>query len=297
MTALPELRVTQNFLNNLSLVDRLIRLAGIGRQDLVIDIGAGEGALTGQLALHCRRVIAIEKDAHLCGRLRERCASLPNVVVVPGDFLQYRLPRRPYKVFASIPFNLTSAIIHKLTNAEYPPEDAFLVLQKEAAMAWLGEPRQTMRAVLLKPWYEMEVVHHFRRSDFKPAPGVEVVLFHLRSREAPGIPRLHRQIFRDFIIYCFTSWNPTLKDALTDLIPSSRFSSFARETSAWLELPPSAVCFEGWLRLFIAFLSCSTPKGVKKITGSEERWNAQQARLNKVHRTRAAERIAKKSPR
>jgi len=74
-------------------------------------------------------------------------------------FLDYRLPRKPYKVFANIPFNITTAIVIRLTMAQYPPEDAYLAMQKEAAEKFLGKPHESLYAVLLKPWFEVEMVH------------------------------------------------------------------------------------------------------------------------------------------
>ena len=69
------------------------------------------------------------------------------------------MPRKPYKVFANIPFNITTAIVIRLTMAQYPPEDAYLAMQKEAAEKFLGKPHESLYAVLLKPWFEVEMVH------------------------------------------------------------------------------------------------------------------------------------------
>ncbi len=85
-------------------------------------------------------------------------------------------------MFASIPFNITTAIVTRLTTASCPPDDTYLVVQREAANKFLGKPRESLYAVLLKPWFELDIVHLFRRSDFVPTPHVDVVMLRLRKR-------------------------------------------------------------------------------------------------------------------
>src|SRR5436309_11709430 len=115
----------QNFLKDPCLVASLLERCTIGHDDVVYEIGAGKGMITEQLALRCKQVVAIEKDARLSALLLEKFADRPNVTIHEGDFLHYRLPRKPYKVFANIPFNITTAIVTKLTATDSPPEEAY----------------------------------------------------------------------------------------------------------------------------------------------------------------------------
>src|SRR6476661_8608143 len=127
---------SQNFLRDPALVASLLDKCDIGVGDVVYEIGPGKGILTEQLALRCKQVVAIEKDPDLADLLWRRFAGWPHVTIHQGDFLEYLLPRhRPYKVVANIPFNVTAAIVHKLTMAERPPVDAYLTMQREAAEA------------------------------------------------------------------------------------------------------------------------------------------------------------------
>jgi 23S rRNA (adenine-N6)-dimethyltransferase len=90
-------------------------------------------------------VVAIEKDPVLVPPLRHRFAGMPHVRIREADFLEVALPRAPYKVFANIPFNITTAIVTKLIGASCPPDDAYLVVQKEAAARFAGLPRESLR--------------------------------------------------------------------------------------------------------------------------------------------------------
>jgi 23S rRNA (adenine-N6)-dimethyltransferase len=98
---------SQNYLKDTRLVDALIEKSSINGSDVVYEIGPGKGIITKQLARYCKKVMAVEKDPRLIELLMQKFAQKPGVTIREGDFLQYRLPCKPYKVFANIPFNIT----------------------------------------------------------------------------------------------------------------------------------------------------------------------------------------------
>src|SRR5260221_10337250 len=97
---------------------------------MLYKIGPGKGIITKCFARRCKQVVAIENDPQLVAALRRRCANTPNLTIHEGDFLQFRLPNVHYKVFANIPFNISAAIVTKLTTSACPPDDTYLVVQK-----------------------------------------------------------------------------------------------------------------------------------------------------------------------
>src|SRR5205809_456852 len=125
--------LSQHFLWNRQLVDRLVRASSISPHDLVLEIGPGRGLLTQVLLQIAASVMAVELDDQLYRSLRKKLGHCPNLVLVQGDWLTMRLPQAPYKVFSNIPFRRTADIIRKLLNSDTPPTDCYLVLQAEAA--------------------------------------------------------------------------------------------------------------------------------------------------------------------
>src|ERR1043165_8941649 len=94
----------QNFLKDERLVARLVSLRSIDPEDVRYEIGPGLGIITAELARYAKKVIAIERDPALVSRLRLRFSCVPNVEIVAGDFLRYRIRLGTgYKVFASVP--------------------------------------------------------------------------------------------------------------------------------------------------------------------------------------------------
>jgi len=196
--------LSRDFLWNRALVDRLVRASSLSHNDLVLEIGPGRGIITRALLQAPRRVIAVGVDPRLCAELR-RCLPDPRLELMSADFLCCPLPREPYKVFASIPYRITSEILRKLLLAPNPPADCALVVQREAAEKFIVQPRvNTMAAVLHHPWWEIRVTHTFARADFRPAPRVDSVLLCLTRREQPLLaPRL-APAYRDYVAFCFT---------------------------------------------------------------------------------------------
>ncbi|HLQ28027.1 MAG TPA: 23S ribosomal RNA methyltransferase Erm [Ktedonobacteraceae bacterium] len=277
---------SQNFLKDPYLVALLLDRCNIGYDDVVYEIGPGKGIITEQLALHCKQVVAIEKDPRLSTVLLQKFAGMPNVTIHEADFLHYRLPRKPYKVFANIPFNITKALVTRLTAAEYPPEDAYLAMQKEAAAMFLGKPHESLCSVLLKPWFEVEIVHRFRRKDFVPEPRVDVVMLRLRKRGPPLVNCLDRQCFRDFVVYGFTTCRPTQGCILKGIFTGLQLKHIRRELGFDLDATPTSITFEQWLNVFEYFKNVGNEQTMHAILGSEKRLIRQQKRLQKVHRTR-----------
>jgi 23S rRNA (adenine-N6)-dimethyltransferase len=278
---------SQNFLRSTRLVDRLLDRSGIGADDLVIEVGPGRGVITERLAARCRQVLAVEQDLVLVEELRAQLAHAVNVALFAGDFLSFPLPLTAYKVFANIPFNITAAIVGKLTSGTSPPTDAYLAVQREAAARFMGTPHETLVAVLLKPWFEPTVVHHFRPADFVPRPGVAVVLLRLRRREAPLVSSRDAALFGDFTAYAFTAWLPTVREALARILPRQLVADIERAAGVSLACRPSELSFSAWISLAEIFRNLAGER-VAVVEGARARLERQQIQLQKVHRTRAS---------
>lgn len=227
--------LSQNFFSNRELISKLIRGSSISPSDTVLEIGSGSGIITQELLKITPRVIAIEKD--------------PRFTSHPQDFLTTRLPARPYKVFANIPFSITGDIIRKLLQSSHPPSDCYLIVQSEAASKFIIGPVNTMAALLYYPWWDVSVGHKFNRSDFQPAPKVDAVLIHINPRLAPLVPVSKKTAYFDFIAYNFVH-NPHAK-----FIPTSQ-----------------------WLSKF--------KHSRQNVSGTYTKLLREQSRLQKIHRTR-----------
>jgi len=282
--------LSQNLLHDSRLVASLLDRFDLGSESVVYEIGPGKGIITEQLARRYRRVVAIEKDPRLSHRLLQRFSDCPNVTIHTGDFLRFRLPRSPYSVFANIPFNITSAIVTRLIAADRPPGEAYLTMQREAAEMYLGYPRESLRTILIKPWFETKIVHRFNRSDFIPAPRVDVVMLRLRKRGPPLVSNADRQCFRDFVVYTFTHWQSEQGGLFPGIFTERQLKYIVRELRINPERTPTTLSLEQWLSVFNYLKTVGDARTLRAISGSEMILMGQQKRLQKIHRTRAGRR-------
>ena len=137
------IRLAQNFFRDRQLVGAIVGASSIRPQDIVYEVGPGTGIVTRELARHAGRVVAVEKDPVLAARLRRRFRRTGNVRIVAGDFTRSRLPAHRYRVFANLPFNITALVVKRILFGGNPPDEAHLVVQKEAAERFSGRPAGT----------------------------------------------------------------------------------------------------------------------------------------------------------
>lgn len=116
---------------------RLVGQAGVGPGDLVLDIGAGDGALTAPLLAAGARVVAFELHAGRAAGLRSRFAD-QRLTVVQADAADLRLPRQPFHVVANPPFGITTSLLRRLLHPSSQLLRADLVLPQWAVMRWAG---------------------------------------------------------------------------------------------------------------------------------------------------------------
>mgnify|MGYP006266612703 CR=1 FL=1 len=111
-------RLGQHFLADASWRARIRRSLCVEPDDVWLEIGAGHGEMTREIARSARRVVAVELDAPLVERLRELAEELPNVCVVAGDVLELDLQKAAgaarFRVFGSLPYYITSPILRRL---------------------------------------------------------------------------------------------------------------------------------------------------------------------------------------
>lgn len=177
--------LSQHFLKSPRLALILIGHSNLKKRDTVVEIGAGSGVITSALAHRVHRVIAIEPDHTTALKLRTNLTkrNINNVEIIEQDFLNYKLPSTPYKVFSNPPFHLSSKIIHKLIEANNSPEAFYLILQKQFALKLLNTDRHYTSQLGLKliQEYQTKIRLPLKPTDFTPPPAVPTVLFEAKK--------------------------------------------------------------------------------------------------------------------
>jgi len=175
----------------------LVSDARLTRDDLVVDLGAGTGRLTAELAQAARRVVAVELDRDLTARLHGRWA---NVEIVEDDAREVELPREPFRVVANLPFAGTNEILrHLLDDPRVPLVRADLVVQWGVAVKRALPWPSTVNGVVWGAWYSTRVARRLPRNAFAPPPSVDAAVLVFERRPAPLVPIELASGYRRFV--------------------------------------------------------------------------------------------------
>lgn len=178
----------------------LVRNTGVTRGDLVVEIGAGTGVLTNELAQRAGRVLAIELDPALVRRLRSRFADVNAVRIVECDALDVRLPDEPFRVVANVPFAHTTPFLRKLLDdPEAPLLRADLIVQWGTAVKRCSQRPSTLLTMSWAPWFELTITRRLPPPSFRPPPSVDAAVMTVTRRPDPLLDVRARGSFVRFL--------------------------------------------------------------------------------------------------
>lgn len=278
---------SQNFLHSKKLVVKLIERSNINKNDIIIEIGPGKGIITKELSIKSKKVYGIEYDLHLYKKLKHMFSDIKNVEIIYENFLEFELPEKyKYKIFSSIPFNITAEILLKITSCSNPPKDTYIIIQEEAARKYAGNPynNECMRSLLLKPYFDFEIIYKLKNTDFTPIPKVNSVLLHIKKRENILINQNEAELYRDFIAYVFSSSGKSIKERCKYIFSHKQLKRLSQDIGFQTTDSPVNLSFEQWLRIFQYFIVGVSIDKQRLVYNSYSRHLNEQKKIDKVHR-------------
>lgn len=277
-----DIKYTQNFYNNTSKISKLLSSIGIKENDIVLDVGAGKGVLTNELEKYCKNVIAYELDPSYYEILKHTFHDRKNILLVNEDFTQVHLPKKPFKVFANIPFSLTADIVNKITSDESQLSEAYLFVQKESGDRFVGKPRNTQIATILSYRFNIEIIDSFQRGDFKPIPNVDIVLLKIVRKKNIDSEYL---LFKDFVTYVFNQTEKDVSVSLKKLFTFNQLKYIKEELKQRNYTVPSDIPKEYFLKIFQYFKTNGLDYR-NKVIGYFRMHVFQHSKREKINRTR-----------
>jgi len=186
----PKRRFGQNFLVDKTVSERIVTAVNPQRDEVILEIGPGQGALTARLTERAARVVAIEFDRDLLPLLRTQFASSPNFELVAADALTSNYceiirPAASARVVANLPYNIGTAILQRLIEQRRCLTDMTLMLQREVVKRITAAPGSSARgflSVFVEAYCEIEKLFEVGPQAFRPAPKVWSAVVHLRTR-------------------------------------------------------------------------------------------------------------------
>lgn len=206
----------QNFLTDRNICRKIVQSAGIEKNDRVLEIGPGFGALTRAILEVVPKFLTVEKDRVLAAFIHK---EFPTVEVIEGDFLKINLSdlaaEGPLKIMGNIPYSITSPILFKLLNNRKYIVSETLMMQHEVAQRLVAKPNTKeygILAVQLQTFCKVSYLFKVNRKVFRPKPEVDSAVVSIIPRTSPI--KGNQNEFRRFVRNAFGQRRKTLQNNL-----------------------------------------------------------------------------------
>lgn len=212
----------QNFLVDANILRKIVRAADLRKSDIVLEVGAGLGALTSALAEKAGRVVSVEADRGLASVLAEVLAGKDNVEIVFDDILKVRVEEvvpsngHTAKVVANLPYYITTPVLFHLLEAKINWEVLVFLIQKEVAERVVSAPGSKAYgalSVMVQHQAEAEIMGVIPPTVFLPRPKVYSAILRLKPKKN-SYPKEVEQVFRILVKAAFGQRRKNLYNSL-----------------------------------------------------------------------------------
>lgn len=220
----------QNFLIDENVVEKIVREAGVTKDDFVLEIGPGIGTMTQILCEQAREVVAVEIDQKLIPILTEDTLKwYDNVTVINQDILKLDIVKlakernggKPIKVVANLPYYITTPIIMGLFESHVPLESITIMVQKEVAdRMQVGPGTKDYGALSLAVQYyaKPQIVLNVPASCFMPRPNVDSAVIRLQRYEQPPVSVNNEKLMFQMIRASFNQRRKTMTNSVCNAL-------------------------------------------------------------------------------
>ncbi len=191
----------QHFILSEKALAQMISAAEIKKNDIIIEIGPGLGALTQELVKTKSKIIAVEKDPLMINILKETMTNYKNVKIIEADARKISIPdididRYSHKIVANLPYNVATFLIHKWLEEKKSPELMVLMVQKEVAQRICSKPpHMNLLAVSIQFYADAKIIDYVPAGAFWPKPKVDSAIIKIIPKKSPLTPAQSHAFF------------------------------------------------------------------------------------------------------
>lgn len=214
----------QNFLTDPSVAQLMVESLNVEKDDQIIEIGSGTGALTKSLASICTsqnaHLTAVEFDIDLIPILKSKITENEFVKIINANILNllddFKVPENTYlKIIGSLPYNITSPLLHRLIKTEPMPKTCVFLIQKEVAQKICKQiPDSNYLSVFVQTFYKTEILKIVDKNLFSPVPKVDGAVIKL-VRKPSDVLTLDISRYEKFLHHAFSNPRKMLNKVFT----------------------------------------------------------------------------------
>ncbi|RJP28906.1 MAG: ribosomal RNA small subunit methyltransferase A [Candidatus Omnitrophota bacterium] len=254
----PKKKLGQNFLVNQGIRKKIIQACSFSPDDIVIEIGAGQGQMTGLISDMVKKVFAFEIDQDLVKVLEDKFKGKKNIDIINKDFLKADLDTiigklgRRVKVFGNIPYYITTPIIEKLILSRKLISYLYITAQKEFCDRVVAKPGSKVYGRLscfVQYFAEAKELFKISKGSFYPVPKIDSAFLSIKFRGEPGLAPEQEMTFLKLIEAAFGQRRKKIKNTVKNIIFPEDLLRFSTDYSVSLELRPEALTVEDFKNL------------------------------------------------
>lgn len=256
---------SQNLLHDKAAIRAYLGAVG-SPQVAAVEIGAGDGRLTVELAGIVPRLTAVELDPVFAHKLRRRTCELGNVYVLEHDVLTMPQPDGDFVLLGNIPFAITARIVEWALESPRL-QSATLITQREYARKRTGDYRRwSLTTVRTWPWWDWRLGPRIGRDSFRPRPSVDAAVLHLVRRREPLLPVGAQERWERIVETGFTGKGGSLHASLATMFPRRHVTVAFDRAGVAQDRVVAFVSPDEWLSIFATLEQQSPPRG-SRLTG------------------------------
>jgi len=256
----PKKSLGQNFLFDKNIQKKIVLASDLNKNDIVLEIGAGLGDLTKQIALVAKKVYALEIDNRLFEALRENLKSQVNCWILKEDILKFDLGKflrskkikQKIKVIGNIPYYISSPIIEHLIKYRQEISAVCLTVQKEfgrRVCAGFGSKEYSSFSCFVQYYAQSKITFEIKKGSFRPAPKVDSCFLSLNFRDKPAVCVNDEERFFQLIRAAFNQRRKTLRNSLQDFIVKDKLKTILNSLNIEINTRPEELSLEQFARL------------------------------------------------
>lgn len=257
----PKKSLGQHFLVDKRVLSKIITAADLSEQDSVVEVGAGKGLLTSELASRVGKVVAVEIDNILIPILKSKYSQMDHVDVIHEDARNIEINQiipdnQPYKLVANLPYYAALPIIRKFLESNHPPELIVVMVQLEVAermTATVG--KMSLVSVSIQLRGIPKIITTISPRSFKPQPKVSSAVIRIDVRPKPLLELKSESEFFKVVRAGFSSPRKQIRNTLKQglSLNGSETDLLLRESGIDPTLRPQHLSMQDWGKLYSSF--------------------------------------------
>ncbi len=225
-------RFGQNFLVDNNIIDKIVTAINPKKDDTLIEIGPGQGALTDPLLQKCPSLNVVELDKDLIPRLRVQFFNYPEFTIHEGDALKFDFTtlvkdNKPLRIVGNLPYNISTPLMFHLLSYGTAVKDMHFMLQKEVVdrlTAAPGEKAYGRLGIMVQYYCKTTPLVHVPPTAFRPMPKVDSAVVRLEPRAEIKNPAHNIELLKKLVNACFQQRRKTLRNTLKHFVDSDKLN-------------------------------------------------------------------------